>query len=211
MDYEGSTAFEEMCQPYPSKSPFGLDTVNRKFKGAAPLLRGFLNSLSQGSPCPDYTGCYLSTWTADDNPVYPEVVLSYVGLLKGNLPDPIGEDEITLQNITVTTETPTKASREIEYEALTTRWRYIERTRSTGKFKNTSYNMDPFIRSSVIRTEDGKVYTAAVPIPLFTALTPPVRPRRIALTCNPVPGTPFFECEETICRMYLPDGATGGL
>lgn len=211
MHYVGSTSFELCCEPQPSKSEYGIDIVTAQYRGAATMLRSFLQTLNQGRMIEGYPGVALQTYTVDTNPVYPTVSVTFKGLLNG-LQQPIGYDETVFQSLTIFTETPERASREIQYEALATRWLYVERNRPvTGKITQTSKPLDPTIRQNVIKTEAGATYFGAAPAPLVVALTPPIGYRRLSFNATPVPGTQYFECEEVICRMFIQQGSTGQL
>jgi hypothetical protein len=210
--YKGRVGFEDTCQPAPSKSEFGMDTVTRVLKGSALLLQDFIKTIRTKTQCPGYEGCQLQNYSTDQNPVFPSISLFYKGLIDGNLPDAIGYDEYVVQTMTITTDSPQKASREIQFEALATRWLYITRERPIGgSMTRTSYQFEPQIREQKIILEDGTLIYGNADAGLVTALTPPVENRRLNFIANPVPGTIYFECEEVICRMFTPPGTTGAI
>jgi hypothetical protein len=198
-----SIGFTEQALPSLSKSEFGIDTLTRKFKGPATKLVSYLAGLRQGSQPSGYSGFYLQTWSVDDNAIFPCVTLLYKGLI-GAIPNPIISDSITIQTVTISTASPSQASREIQFYANETKYKYITNARPAGyKYKDVSIGTDPIVINSNIKTADGKAYFGAAPAALVTALTPAIVSMNTSHSAEPVYGTPFFECEDVAIRTYF--------
>lgn len=216
--YCGSTDFEEVGQPQRNMADYGISTMTRKFRGAAPLLNAFMATLVQGTQFDIsagslfqtfgqfFTGAgamYLQTWTSDDDPVYPTVTLVYKGLLTGTQ-IALGSNERAFQSITVGCTSPQKATRDITYYSPQTNWKYITNTRVTMQRQKEVTGQDPEIFTSKITLADGTVYgDEDAPAGLVTALTPAtVYGKLINLQSEPVFGTPFFENTEIVATVY---------
>jgi hypothetical protein len=199
--FVGGQAFVEQSLPSYGKSEFGVDTMTIKMRGPAPALTLYLGTLKQGK---SYAGTafYLQTWSVDEGPVYPTVTLTYKGLLAG-IPDPLASDDTSLQSISISTSSPQKASREMQCWCRTTCYRYVTNSRPTGP-RNTavSGNTEPVIYTSVITDGDGKTYYGTAPAALVMALTPAIVNLVMSSNSQPIAGTPFYECQDTVIRTF---------
>lgn len=202
--YIGETDFVDQSTRAPNKNEYGMDVLIRRMKGAAPRLVEFVGGLRQGQThAVGGATFYLQSWSVDENPIYPTVTMVYKGLIAG-IPDPIGEDSYGLRTASMSTDSPEKASRDIQYYAFQTTWRYVRNYRPiSAQIGNTSAMISPRIIYSVITDKDGKRYPGNAPIGLVGALTPPSGNRLVSMNVTPVVGSPFFECEETIENAYL--------
>lgn len=215
--YIGSTEFREVGQPQRNMAEYGISTLTRKFRGAAPLLNAFMSKLTQGTEFSIDPGdlfqtflnffsgagaMYLQTWTSDDDPVYPTVSLVYKGLLTGTQ-KPLGATERCLQSITVGCTTPQVATREITYYSPQTNWKYITNTQIISQQQKELSGNQPEIFTSKITLSDGTVFNGNAPADLVSALTPAiVYNKLINLQSEPVFGTPFFENTEIVATVF---------
>jgi len=78
--YVGEQNFVQVTNPILDRDEWGLDRTSIKFKGPAPKLPAFLATLAQGQPCPEVPGLSLTSWSNDENGVYPTVTCVYKGL-----------------------------------------------------------------------------------------------------------------------------------
>ena len=198
--YIGATAFVQQNQPQYSKNEFGIDTMVLRFRGPATGLTTYLKTLKQGA---QYSGFYLQTWTTDEAPVFVTVTLSYKGLISG-VPEPMQVDDAAMQSITRSCSTPSNASRDVQFFATTTKYRYIKNSRPTGPtYFVTSSGRDPVIFSDVIKDATGTRYYGTAPAALVTALYTVPTNLVTGFSAAPIYGTPFFECEDTVTRTFI--------
>lgn len=216
--YIGETDFKDTFTPVAGKSEWGMDTLTRVLKGSAPKLEAYVRALRQGQT---FNGFVLQTWTPDQDPVYPEVTLNYKGLTNG-IPAPLSSADTIEQSVTVSASgdntqfgldedvygAVTVASREIQYITRQTVWRYITNRRPTGpKYTGLDVPFDPIIiKSSItIQNTEGNSRTFGgrlAPVALVTALQPVATNIVTGPNATPVPGTPWFECEDRVTRIY---------
>lgn len=213
--YIGRTAFSENSNPQISEVQWGLDSLTRTFIGATPLLDAFIAGLNKGSSY-SYNGdtYYLIDWSPNGDPLWPVVTLNYLGQSNGT-PPPVGDDDWSVQSITVGATVPTddpdadpgttmEATRDIEYIAFQTTWRYIREVRPSGaEVGHPSSAFNPIILRSKITTSTGNTYSGAnAPAGLVSALTPAIVDITLALNATEIYATPFFEITETTARMF---------
>lgn len=185
-----------------SKNEFGVDIMTVKYSGPAFALASFLETLEQGATSSDDDRFYLQTWTVDDHRTYPTVTMVHKGLLNG-IPEEMASDDTSMQSLTVSTATPSNASREMQFWATQTSYRYVTDERPIGPtYSETSTGIDPVIFSSVIRDENGSIYYGTAPADLVTALTPAIIDLVTGYSATPIYGTPFFECIDNVIRTY---------
>lgn len=217
--YLGRTEFAQNNLAFLVESPDGgLDSLTVTHIGAAPFLTAFLEALEKGSTV-SYNGesYYLVNWQPNGDRLWPEVALNYVGLSDG-APDPIGDDDFSVQSITINADVEetfegesvtVNVERQIEYLADQTTWRYIASTRPMGALVGTTARgINPVILRSVITVSggdnDGKRYAGAnAPAAYVVATTPGVADQLLSLRASPVYGSPFFPTEEVIARMFF--------
>lgn len=196
--FQGNVRFEEQGEPVPGKSEWGVDTLTRKFRGAAFLLAAYIATLRQGAA---FNGFYLQTWGADDDPTFPVVTLNYKGLLNG-IPDPHPVNDTVELSGSVSTDTPEKASRDFSYTADQTSWKYISVGRTGSRFSEVQGG-DPIIRQSIITDKDGKRYPGNAPVGLVTALTVGVGNELVSHREERIIGTPWYENEDVVQRRFI--------
>lgn len=206
--YVGETDFIAQSLPAPTKNEFGVDTMTVKYRGAAYKLAAFLKSLRQGARNADDGRFYLQTWNADEGTAYVTVNLLYKGLLDG-IPNQTASDSVSLQTMTVNCSTPKQATREMQFYAHETQYRYVTNTRPTNyRYSNPSILIAPKLITSTItvQKDDGtsQVLRGSAPIGLLTALTPAVVGINTGHTATPIIGTPYFECTDTCIYTYQP-------
>lgn len=219
--YGGDTTFDDVMEPRPGKSDWGIDTLQRKMKGRQPLLAAFLATLVQGATY-SYNGqlYYLQTWEPDDDNVFPTVSLNFKGLNSG-IPNPSASDETGIQTSSMghtfspayNTGIPdangnssvTSATIDIEFYSPQTTWRYIRNGRPTFATYNTIANgREPSILRAVITDSLNRRYAGNAPVGLVSALTIPVSNKIIGPHADPIYGTPYFECQDVVQRGYWP-------
>lgn len=198
MVFVGDVSWQESAEPIVQVNPEGLDVRFRKYRGAVTGLQAFLNNLSRGST--GY-GLYLTGWTNDDHPQFPTVYLTTMGLIRTK--DAIISNDKTIQNYTISTEEPEAATREIQYYSPVTTYRYISNSRVTAPTRTGVFG-EIVVLSSVIRTDDGKVYKGLAPAALVSALQPAQVILPISVKCDQIPATPYFQVEETVAKVYKP-------
>jgi len=206
--------FEDKRTPVAGKDAWGVDTLTRAMWGAQPELVGFMAALDQGDTYVyDSRTWYLQTWDeSDGDQVYPTVTLTYKGLAFG-IPDPfITGRQIDLQG-TFSCTSPSSATMTYSYTTQQTTYRYIkaQATPTTGnpygrptapEYTDTDIDVDPVIYKSVVYNEDGTRLLGSVPAPLLTALTPVgynIEARLVS--CTPIIGTVWLECEDSVTRL----------
>lgn len=216
--YLGRTAFGENSLPFLSEAPEGrgLDTLTRTSIGAAPLLAAFLESVEKGISF-EYNGelFYLTSYQPNGDKLWPEVTFNYLGLSDGPAA-PIGDDDFSVQSVTITAQVPTDeegaeegtmmdVERTIDYLAFQTTWSYVRAARPTGpEVGYTSRDLGPWIKGSRITTSTGKTYAGAnAPAAIVTATTPGIANMLLSLRSTEHHYTPFFDVDEVIARMYV--------
>ncbi len=198
--YKGEQEFVDQCVPAPVKNEFGIDVLSRKMRGRASGLLAFLLTLRQGQ---QYGRFYLQSWQPDTDPIYPTVTLVYKGLVDG-LPDAMINDQTSTQTVTISTSTPSNASRTIQFWAPSTSYRYISLSRPNGfLYSGISNDRNPIVFSSVINDEQGIIYKGNAPAALVTALTPAIVNLQQSQDAQEVYGTPYFEVEEVVIKTYF--------
>jgi len=198
--YKGTTTFVDQCVPFVSKNEFGMDTLTRIMKGASSGVNAYLGTLRQGI---SYQGFYLQSWNSDQGTSYTTVILNYKGLSNG-IPNPRVSEGTSMQTVTISGDSPSEASRDIQFYADESTYRYITNTRPAGpSYSNTSTGRNPTIFSSVINAADGTIYKGSAPVALVTALTPATISMVTGHRAEPVYGTPWFECEDTVIRTFF--------
>lgn len=215
VNYIGRTEFAENSLPFLAESPDGgLDSLTKTYIGAAPLLAAFLEGLVKGGSI-EYNGenYYLTHWQPNGDKLWPEVSTFWSGLSDGT-PDPIGDDDVSVQSITISAAVTEDGEevileRTIDYLAFQTTWRYIANSRPTGALVGaTSTGINPTILRSVITVSggvnDGKRYAGAnAPAAYVVATTPGVADMVLSLRATETYGTPFFPVEEVVARMFF--------
>jgi len=200
--YVGEQGFVKQSLPAVSKNEFGVDVLTIRYRGPAFALDTYLATLNQGDVCADDSRFFLQFWSVEESPTYPTVTLTYKGLVNG-IPEEMASDDTSMQSLTVTTDTPSNASREMQFWATQTSYNYIADGRPSGPtYDSTSTGRDPVIFSSVIRDGDGNIYYGNAPIALVTALTPAIIDLVTGYSANPIYGTNFFECTDNVIRTY---------
>lgn len=199
LHYVGVQTFTEQCEPIVGKNEFGMDTLQRVFRGATPLLASFLASLSQGSRAPSpYGQMALQTWeTNDDNKGYSKVFLHYKGLLNGRIPNPKSSSETSTKSISVTrTVSGQERTYDLIYKAATKTYLWIS-SWETAPYPSGISVGAPSIRYSVYTNTEGRRIAG---FPPSLSLTADVDNDRR----SEVYGTPFWENEVTIAGVILP-------
>jgi len=195
LKYVGEKQFTEQCEPIPAKNEFGIDTLQRKMRGATDNLEAYLAGLAQGNKAPSPWGAlYLQTWETDGNPKgYTEVTLHYKGLLSGKIPDP----KISFSNATKSTTITAKNSNDddVTYDILYISPQVIYKSvLNTKKGGAPSYDFagDVTIRSSIYTDPDTGQRRGGFP--------PNLKFRQSVENdvFDPVYGSPYFERETTV-------------
>ena len=193
LKYVGEKEFTEQCEPVPGKSEFGIDTLQRKFRGATDLLDAYLAGLAQGDA---YGAFYLQTWETDGNPKgYTEVTLHYKGLLSG-IPDPKVSYSNTTKTASVTAENSygDSVTFDILYISPQCTTKNIVNTISSTEPSRIFDNGSPQLRiSTYIDPNDGRRKTGY-------PVTPPLifETDIDSDTFEPVYGTPYLERETVV-------------
>lgn len=220
VNFIGRTEFAQCSAHRPTKSPFGVDTMQIDYRGAVFNLASFMRGLKQGARF-DHNGAkwYLQTWSVDESLLWPTVDLVCMGFASGTAPAPIASDAYITQTVTITAQltetnpTPPPAqldvnlTREINYRALQTTWSYVTTKRPTRPFVGrTSTGQSPQIVSSSLTASSQlgtRVYNGAVaPARYVSATEPATVDFLMDLNPVPIPGTPFFEVTEVISRIF---------
>lgn len=208
--YKGRTEFAQCSLPRPTKSEYGLDAMSLDYCGAAPLLPDFLKGLKQGKRF-DFNGrqWFLHTYGPNDDNIWPTVSLNCIGLAEGELPEPKGDDSYVQQNITVLAsvtegDAEVNVTRDMNYRALQTTWIYPAKNRPTGpRVGKTSKPFNPQILSSVIEANGVRYNGANAPGNYAIATIPALQDVVLDLTAEEIFGTPYFNVQEVVCRMYV--------
>lgn len=195
--------FELKYTPTPSKSEWGMDMLTIQMWGAAPGKETYEQSLAQGQTYSfDGQTWYLQSWDDDHDTIFPTFTLLFKGLCFG-IPDPKVSGRTIIQTTVLSCLTPTPASRSITYYTRQSTYKYITAGRPTGP-SYTSPDISVSIGDgleiikSTINTADGAIYPGAAPAGLVTALTPVGVDVQAVMECDPVVGTNWFECEDTV-------------
>ena len=206
----GSSAvadFRDQFPPKPQKNEWGVDVLKRQLKGALPGFEAFYNALVQGQQYVDNgVTYYLQTYGPIEDKVFPGADLEFKGFSKGLPTVLITGGQVELSG-TITVSSPQKASRNLRYLSWKSIYRYILNQVPTGpKYQTIAVDINPTdgIIFSEILDQNGKPYFGNAPADLVTALTP-VGVDDIATldSYNPIIGTPFYECQDTVTR-FLP-------
>lgn len=192
--FVGNCEFEECCQPFGSKDEWGLDVLQRKFRGRADKLSAFMGGLRQGAA---FNGFALQTWYSDDNPVFPTVLLTYKGLLSGNLPDPFISDSTSERSGTKTTE--------VSGEERTYDYTYSSPQRTYRFIKNTLEPVADPVFSVASATVIQSWYVGPDGV-RKSGYPPSVSPigQVVSRSSTPVFGTPYREVEVIIAGILTP-------
>lgn len=204
--YLGKTIFDVCDRPKDYKSEYGIDQLVRRFIGATALLADFLRTLKQGQRfVHNGSQWYLTSWEPDDGKNWSIVNLNYRGFCEGRAPAPRYDNAAITQNITVNATVGGEAvTREILYICRQTHWQFVLDRSPTGATIGVTKNpFEPIIISSVITKGDQVYQGALAPAPLVAATTPAVIDFVLDPTASQVFGTPFFECEEVVARMFI--------
>jgi len=194
---QATNGYIEAQHPRFSKSEYGLDIAQVVMSGISTDLRSYLLSLRQGMRLATYATMFLSTWDNDHHRSFPPVTLTYKGLLNGALPNPIVSDDITTSTTSATAgdsgDAADQRTWEIVFSSPARRFRYVASTRPSGpKFQTWVGGpvKSPSIITQSIRDGNGRPRASAPGIgQIFGA-------QLAGFTVDPVPGTPYFECEE---------------
>lgn len=197
--YKGNVTFDDAMEPRAGKSDWGMDTLTRRMKGASTLLAAYLATLVQGDTYAYNSHTYyLQTWEPDDDSVFATVTLSYKGLNAG-IPAASAVDETTIQTTSISTDSPEKATRDIEFYSPQTTWRYINSGRPAfASYGSIANGRTASIIRSVITDKDGKRYPGNAPAGLVSALFVSASNRVTGPHCEPIYGTPYFECQDVV-------------
>ena len=225
VQYHGDVTFQDMFLPVPYKTEWGMDGLLRVQKGAQSLLTAFVAGLSQGATYTFNSGTYyLQSFEPNDDPVFPEVTMHYKGL-HGGIPPPKSSGATIEQNITVAASASDDdtdagsalgtingvdvqtAERQIRYFTRRAETLYITTSRPTSASYGIDADVDIYVDSSVIRATDinGKNYVFSgtnAPAAIVTALTPATTVQSF-MQCNPVVGSPYFECRDVATKLYM--------
>lgn len=202
--YQGSSNWQQVELPVFGKTAWGLDTATVKWAGPAPDYGDFIGDLNQGSVLTGYPKMYLTSWTGDPHRSFPTASLVYTGLLSGALPDVLIGDEASSSTASQTNdegEPEDQRTWDIVYYSPIRRYRYITQTRVTSpQYSNWEGGAvgAPSILYSAIRDGNGRYRSGSGGL----SWTPAGRLQTIS--CNPVEGTPFFECEEVWQGIFEP-------
>ena len=202
ISYIGNFKYQEVRDPRYSKSPFGLDTVVRKFAGARPLFEAFRKTLKVF----DFTfrGLNLTEWESDDDPCFPCVSLTYKGWMDNIEPKALRQPDLGIQHASASCTSPMQATRDIQYYSPTIRYRYTSnKEQLTPRFSGGGDSFQITDISSFIQTNDGTRYVGSAPAGLVTALTLVPGWKMTGLSSEPEPNTPFYNNEETWALEYL--------
>ena len=222
----GVGVFDDMYEPVPGKSEWGMDTLNRLVGGIQPNLVNYMNSLAQGQTYV-YNGntFYLQTWECDNNQVFPKVQLHYKGLIAG-IPTPRASGSQIEQSVQIAADLGagvydpgssgssssivyTSATRHIQYITRQTVTKYIATARPTTGSYGLDIDFTIQILNSVItgqgNTLGGTSSTtwsgANAPAGIVSALTPATYVLSLS-ECEPVVGSPYFECTDRATLLY---------
>lgn len=79
LSYLGNTTFTECEEPTGGVDLYDLDTMSRKFEGAAPLFPAFIRSFKKAQPDVDFPQLSFSTYTFSGSQGVITVILNFVG------------------------------------------------------------------------------------------------------------------------------------
>lgn len=217
--YNGDQSFADKYEPVSGKSEWGMDTLTRGMTGAQPGLVLFMQSLAQGQPFVFNFNTYsLQSWECDNNQVFPTVTLVYKGLYSG-IPQPFVSGRTVEQASSQTTASPISTTyfdfasqasvtkdlmgtRNTRYLTREATYRYIHNGRPTGPTYNAlDVAYPPEAIESIITTDAGASWTSNAPTALATALAPATY-NVATMSCDPVFGTPFFECTDSVMQYW---------
>lgn len=183
-----------------SVSAFGLDVLQRPFltlaegaesrvpsKGTADIVHTQLRA----------TGAYSKTVREG---LMCLVTVEYKGLIRGALPDALISTSMTTGSATATAGDSdiiraTQRTWDILFYAPSITFRYITTSRVTAPKYGISGGLQPHIFYQTIRDGNGRRRTSA------TNIIKQTREELRVLNSTPVPGTPYFENEETWARI----------
>jgi hypothetical protein len=217
----GDCTFTESTPAAPAKNDWGVDILIRKFTGAQSLRAAFEATLEQGQTYV-YNGItyYLQTWSWDDRVAVSTVTLNYKGLHDGVPPEVVineivGASGSTSADFTLGGTRPQGivygqdaagkdlyaigAQMEFTYLAGQTLYRYISNGQPDGPSHSTlGFTYTPIVKRARVSTSDGATFGLLSPLAIGPALEPAVITRAVGFGSQPIFGTPYFECQDTV-------------
>ena len=197
LTYQGDTTWQQVENPVYGKTAWGLDTVSVKWRGPATGYKAFVDALEQGTVLSEYPKMYLTTWSGDHHHAFPAVTLVYTGLLSGDLPDVLVSDDGGISTASQTDDSAAEPSdqrtHEVVFYSPTRRYRYAAEERvETSQYSDWEGGAVDAPNIIYQRIKDGTGRNRATSGLSWTPVG-----RLQGIHCNPIEGTPFFECEET--------------
>jgi hypothetical protein len=209
IEYIGAIEFRDMYIPKSDKDPWGADTLERQMRGPACIYDSWYNQLGQGAVYKDSTtgvSYYVQSWSPVQDKIFPGATIVCKGLSAGLPKVLIKGGQVDLSG-TITCTTPQQASRTVRYTSWRTVYRYITNSKPTApSYTAIDVNIDPNknIFFSQITLANGSIVYGNAPGDLVTALTTIGFYDLASLdSCEPILGTPYYECQDTVTR-FLP-------
>ncbi len=212
--YRGVSDFtlqsEEPARPY-----FELPTLAQVWKGASTKYAAFVAAHKEGSA---FAGGYIIEARGRDQGMYPEVYLTIalppnfqaytVASSKANQTSSKGRTVATTQVIEGAT--AVEAQAKMSFIAHQTVYSYFASQFPTGpRFSNPVEKGTPILQGRIItatvaegKAVEGepstKTYYGNAPAPLSSALSMPAAGRIIGPDAQPIPGTPWYKCQDVV-------------
>lgn len=224
----GNAAFDDICLPAKGKNEWGVDTLTRKMRGSRALLAAFLATLAQGASYSGYylqtwepddnpvfatvTLNYKGLLGGIPNAIIINDVVQAGGTTSVEFTSENGgrgrvyRKEVTYkpfpqQNVIDAEKDiyATGASMDFTYETGETIYRYIANGQPSGPSHSTlGFSFTPVLRRARASTSDGTSYGLNMPFAIGPALLPTASTRAVAFSSQPIIGTPYFECQDTV-------------
>lgn len=224
--YKGVTAFTLQTEE-PTSEHYGCPTITQTYKGAAPQFDAFWKSVETGIPL---AGGYIVKRNGANRGMYPEISISIAlppdflayRLSKSRLQQTSSKGRTVVNSSILRGYLDVEAQRTISFIAPQAVYSYFSSTRPLGpRFTSPVETSAPILLKSVIYAKGGTIdenytgsakrseatYYGNAPIALATALAMPAVGLITGHTSDPIPGTPWYECQDVISYVYRGDDA----
>jgi len=211
--YKGVTAFTLQTEE-PAAEHYGLPTIARTYKGAAPQFDAFWATVATGNPL---AGGYIVKRSGINRGMYPEISLTIAlppdfvayKLSKSRMQQTASKGATVTSSQIIPGETEIECSRTMSFIAPQAVYSYFSSARPLGpRFTSPVETSAPILLRSIITATAGgksRTFYGNAPLALATALAMPAVGLITGHISDPIPGTPWYECQDVISYVYRGD------
>lgn len=211
--YQGVTAFTLQSEE-PAAEHYGLPTVTQTYKGAAYLFDAFWASVATGTP---RSGGYITNRSGANKGIYPEISITIAlppnfndyKLSRSRMQQTASKGATITNSSIIPDETEIECNRTVSFISPQAVYSYYASSRPDGpRFTSPLESQAPLmLRSIITATAGGKsrTYYGNAPSALVSALAMPQVGIITGHTSDPIPGTPWYQCQDVISYVYRGD------